>query len=392
MILPTEAVVWLSVVAAVVETKSVSTVSKILPAHLRVNDSVDDILTHPAFAGFGRLLLPWDDHRYDTTMLLRNIGSLLPYHTHVDPAIVVSSLNRMIDDASAGRTVFHDFYTDAEKQADPSREHTGLFFFRGKPDAPFAVIAPGGGFAYVASLHEGFPYAVEISNRGYKTFVLKYRVGQGGRMATEDLAASLSYILRNASSLGVATTDYSLWGSFAGARMAAAIGSHGTPPFGGSALPKPSALALLYTGHSDLASTEPPTFVAVGDADGIAPPSVMERRVAALTDEVLFGDVWRRPELSPRDRSLLTITVLIATESRRSLPATWAERSTTVYSHAKPPDFSGTWRSTAVGRARFRRSTSTIRCIPRGKSTPQYCALRASASRLPTPTRHEPTR
>ena len=35
--------------------------------------------------------------------------------------------------------------------------------------------------------------------------------------------------------------------------------------------------------------------------------------MAALTDEVLFGDVWRRPELSPRDRSLVTISVLIAT-------------------------------------------------------------------------------
>jgi len=35
--------------------------------------------------------------------------------------------------------------------------------------------------------------------------------------------------------------------------------------------------------------------------------------LAALTDEVLFGDVWRRAELSPRDRSLVTITVLIAT-------------------------------------------------------------------------------
>jgi 4-carboxymuconolactone decarboxylase len=35
--------------------------------------------------------------------------------------------------------------------------------------------------------------------------------------------------------------------------------------------------------------------------------------LATLTDEVLFGDVWRRPELSPRDRSLLTISVLIAT-------------------------------------------------------------------------------
>lgn len=35
--------------------------------------------------------------------------------------------------------------------------------------------------------------------------------------------------------------------------------------------------------------------------------------LATLTDDVLFGDVWRRPELSPRDRSLVTISVLVAT-------------------------------------------------------------------------------
>ena len=35
--------------------------------------------------------------------------------------------------------------------------------------------------------------------------------------------------------------------------------------------------------------------------------------LATLTDEVLFGDVWRRPELSSRDRSLVTVSVLIAT-------------------------------------------------------------------------------
>ena len=40
---------------------------------------------------------------------------------------------------------------------------------------------------------------------------------------------------------------------------------------------------------------------------GIAPG------LATLTDDVLFGDVWRRPELSPRDRSLVTISILIAT-------------------------------------------------------------------------------
>jgi len=256
-------------------------VSKNLTAHLRADDRIDDLLQHPAFAGFARLLLPWDDRQYDTTMPLSDVGSLLPYHMHVDPGVVISSLNRMIDQASAGRTVFYDIYTDTQKRTEPSRKDTGLFFFRGTPGAPFAVIAPGGGFAYVGSLHEGFPYAVEISSLGYNALVLKYRAGRGAR-ATEDLAAAISYIFRNAPSLGVTTAHYSLWGSSAGARMAAAIGSHGAARFGGADLPKPSALVLLYTGHSDVSSMEPPTFVAVGDEDGIASPATMEGRVAAL--------------------------------------------------------------------------------------------------------------
>jgi 4-carboxymuconolactone decarboxylase len=35
--------------------------------------------------------------------------------------------------------------------------------------------------------------------------------------------------------------------------------------------------------------------------------------LASLTDDVLYGDVWQREELSPRDRSLVTISILIAT-------------------------------------------------------------------------------
>jgi 4-carboxymuconolactone decarboxylase len=51
---------------------------------------------------------------------------------------------------------------------------------------------------------------------------------------------------------------------------------------------------------------------------GTASPSgELQQRIApglaTLTDDVLFGDVWRRPELSSRDRSLVTISVLIAT-------------------------------------------------------------------------------
>ena len=35
-------------------------------------------------------------------------------------------------------------------------------------------------------------------------------------------------------------------------------------------------------------------------------------KFAQLTDDVLFGDVWSRPGLSPRDRSLITVSALIA--------------------------------------------------------------------------------
>ena len=34
--------------------------------------------------------------------------------------------------------------------------------------------------------------------------------------------------------------------------------------------------------------------------------------LANLTDEVLFGQVWARPELSPRDRSMITVAALVA--------------------------------------------------------------------------------
>lgn len=34
--------------------------------------------------------------------------------------------------------------------------------------------------------------------------------------------------------------------------------------------------------------------------------------LAEYSDKVLFGDVWERPELSPRDRSLITVSSLIS--------------------------------------------------------------------------------
>jgi 4-carboxymuconolactone decarboxylase len=35
-------------------------------------------------------------------------------------------------------------------------------------------------------------------------------------------------------------------------------------------------------------------------------------KLAEITEDVLFGDVWERPELSKRDRSLITCAALVA--------------------------------------------------------------------------------
>jgi len=42
--------------------------------------------------------------------------------------------------------------------------------------------------------------------------------------------------------------------------------------------------------------------------------------LADLTDKVLFGDVWENATLSPRDRSLVTITCLISLYRINEMP------------------------------------------------------------------------
>ena len=43
-------------------------------------------------------------------------------------------------------------------------------------------------------------------------------------------------------------------------------------------------------------------------------------KLVSLTDDVLFGDVWERKELTPRDRSLITVAALIAGGNSEQLP------------------------------------------------------------------------
>ncbi len=43
-------------------------------------------------------------------------------------------------------------------------------------------------------------------------------------------------------------------------------------------------------------------------------------KLVELTDDVLFGDVWERPGLSKRDRSLITVAALVALYRNEQLP------------------------------------------------------------------------
>jgi acetyl esterase/lipase len=249
--------------------------------HLTTHDTVRDIVNHPAFKGFSRLILPGENNTYLYDTLLSNVRSLMPYHSHVNPDIVVAALNHMIDEVKDGKTVFYDFYTDQQKREDPSKEHTGLFFFRGAPGTPFAIVCPGGGFSYVGSLHEGFPLALEISKKKYNAFVIRYRIDSEQR-ATEDLAAAITYIFKNAEALRVSTEGYSLWGGSAGARMTGNIALNGVASNGGGKLPKQSIVVIAYTGQTSFSKEFPPAFIAVSANDGIANAAVVDKRVENL--------------------------------------------------------------------------------------------------------------
>lgn len=249
--------------------------------HLTVNDYVRDIVNHPAFEGFGELLLTRDDNSAYYNTQLSNVSSLMPYHGYVRPDVTLRSVNHLIDEVNNGKAVFYDIYTDGQKQQDRAKENTGIFFYRGEPGAPFAVVCPGGGFSYVGSLHEGFPLAKRISELGLNAFVIRYRIGSE-RYATEDLAAAIAYIYRNAESLGVDKNDYSVWGGSAGARMAGNIALNGVEAYGAGNLPKPATAVIAYTGQSSYSSDFSPAFITVAANDGIANVNTVERRVQNL--------------------------------------------------------------------------------------------------------------
>lgn len=242
---------------------------------------VADVIADPVFAGFGRLLFPTTFGPPDPAMTLQDLPRWLPFHNCIRADTTTTVLNELRARAAAGETIFYPIYTGAEQRRDPALRDTGLFFFRGKPGAPFAVVNAGGGFYYVGAIHESLPHALALSRKGYNAFALIYRPDSACTACT-DLARALGWIVRHAEDLQLDPAGYSLWGGSAGARMAAWVGGYGAAAFGGDRLPKPAAVIMQYTGLSEYDRGDPPTYACVGTADGIAPWRVMKGRINGM--------------------------------------------------------------------------------------------------------------
>ena len=242
-----------------------------------------DVINDPVFAGYGRFLFPIERQLPDDDMQISDMEALFRLHNNINITTAVNTLNAMRQMAENGDLEFYDIYTEDEKANDPAKEETGLFFFHGEANAPFAVINASGGFSYVASLHTAFPHAVDLNGKGYNAFVLQYRTGRGQQAAAEDLARALSFVFENAEELQVSTEDYSLWGGSAGGQMVARISSYGTASLGGDDLPAAAAIIMQYTAYQDYTGNEPPTFACIGDSDSISDPNAMKRRIDNLS-------------------------------------------------------------------------------------------------------------
>ncbi len=184
---------------------------------------ISDVVSYPSFQPFGRLLFPLESWYYSRSTLkdLR-----LVWYSNIDPDETVEIVNYLRRSTEEGMQVFYDIYSEEEKREDPWKRDTGLFFFRGREGAPFAVCNAGGGFAYVGAMQDSFPHALELS----------------------------------------------AW-----------LGRYGTRYFGQEELPRPSCVIMQYTGLSDASFDDPSTFACVGENDGIAPWRVMEHRLRVLS-------------------------------------------------------------------------------------------------------------
>lgn len=242
--------------------------------------TVQEVIELMSFCKEARLIFPVD-RPIKKEMTLKQISSpdIYLWYSHIYVEKTIEVIEALYQN-SKKYPIFYHIYSKEERLKDPSKNNTGLFFFKGKKNAPFALCNAGGGFVYVGALHDSFPHALYLSKKGYNAFVLIYRINH----PYDDLAKAISFIYHHRQSLEVDSNHYSLWGGSAGARMAATLGNKQilNSYFDGH-IPQADAIIMQYTGYNRVSKDDGPTYACVGTNDWIADYNVMQTRLKRLS-------------------------------------------------------------------------------------------------------------
>lgn len=163
-----------------------------------------------------------------------------------NPDDMAYGLNRVAELKNNGEQVLESFYTDKEKEEDPEKKDTALFWFPTGKKAPFAISIAGGGYNGVCSLMEGFPIAAKLNELGVNAFVLDYRAGteDAAEKSEEDLHRAIQFIFENKERFQL-EDSYLVFGFSAGGHLTAELGTDNRG-YKSAGLPKPEMLGLGY--------------------------------------------------------------------------------------------------------------------------------------------------
>lgn len=98
---------------------------------------------------------------------------------------------------------------------------------KGKADGKAVIICPGGGYAGLASNHEGTMIAQWLNTQGIAGFVLKYRMpNKQKEVPLDDAQQAIRYVREHAKEYGINPSKIGIAGSSAGGHLAATASTH----------------------------------------------------------------------------------------------------------------------------------------------------------------------
>ncbi|MDR2474014.1 MAG: alpha/beta hydrolase [Tannerella sp.] len=190
-------------------------------------------------------------------------------------------------------------------------------------DNTAVIILPGGGYAGLASNHEGTLAAQWLNKQGITGIVLKYRMpNKHKEVPLDDVHQAFRYVRTHAAELGVNASKIGIMGSSAGGHLASTASTHYTtsgvstrPDFavlfypvitmeeathGGSRTnllgDKPSQADIdFYSNEKHVNKNTPPTLLLLSDDDKVVLPENSLRYYKALKDNNVTASMYIFP-------------------------------------------------------------------------------------------------